>query len=160
MTTNNSNADTPFKGASPPTPGQRKWSNLFKVLKVGITLVIFGFIVHSVDLSAAWAHVAHQNLPLVALTAVVMATQIGLGGTRWWLIYRRAGRAGRRPRARRRPRLSIAEPRATTNDARDALVSRTGNPVHEIGWDRGAWRGATTRNSRSYCEEEQRCQAA
>ena len=89
MTTNNSNADTSLKGASPPTPGQRKWSNLFKVLKVGITLLIFGFIVHSVDLSAAWEHVAHQNLPLVALTAVVMATQIGLGGTRWWLILRR-----------------------------------------------------------------------
>ena len=89
MTTNNSNAETSLKGASPPDPRRHKWSNLFKVLKVGITLLIFGFIVHSVDLSAAWSHVAHQNLPLVALTAVVMTTQIGLGGTRWWLILRR-----------------------------------------------------------------------
>ena len=34
------------------------------------------------------------------------------------------------------------------------------NSDHEIGRDRGAWQGATTSNSRSYCEEEQRCQAA
>jgi len=40
------------------------------------------------------------------------------------------------------------------------LVSCPRNSDYEIGWDRVAWQGATTSNSRSYCEEEQRCQAA
>jgi len=39
------------------------------------------------------------------------------------------------------------------------LVSRLRNRDHEIGRDRAARGGATTSNSRPYCEEEQRCQA-
>ena len=89
MTTNDSNAETSITDVSGPASRQRKWSNLFKALKVGLTLLIFGFIVHTVDLSAAWEQVTRQNLPLVALAAVVATVQIGLGGVRWWIILKR-----------------------------------------------------------------------
>jgi glycosyltransferase 2 family protein len=84
---NNSTATSPEKAARADAR-QGKWSNLSKILKIALTLLIFGFVVRSVDLSTAWENVANQNLPLVALAAVVLVFQIGLGGTRWLIILR------------------------------------------------------------------------
>ena len=91
MTTNNSNAETSLEDVALPESRQRKWSKLFNVLKVALTLLIFWYIVHTVDLSAAWGHIASQNLPLVALAIVVATIQVGLGGIRWWLILKSLG---------------------------------------------------------------------
>lgn len=91
MITDNSNAETSTEGISRLVPRQRRWSIFLKVLKVGLTLLILGVVVHSVDLSSAWENIANQNLALVALAVVVMTLQIGIGGTRWLIILKRLG---------------------------------------------------------------------
>jgi glycosyltransferase 2 family protein len=89
MPTDNSSAETSSEKASRPAPGQRKWSHFSAIFKIGVTLLILGFVVRSVDLSSAWDHIANQNLPLVVLAGIVLVLQIGLGGTRWFIILRR-----------------------------------------------------------------------
>jgi glycosyltransferase 2 family protein len=88
MPTDNDSSETSNGKASRPASGQSKWSKLSKVFKVALTVLIFGLVVRSVDLSAAWDHVANQNLPLVVLAGAVLMFQIGLGGTRWLIILR------------------------------------------------------------------------
>ena len=89
MPTDNSSAETSSEKAPRPAPGQRKWSHLSAILKIGVTLLILGLVVRSVDLSSAWDHIANQNLPLVVLAGIVLVFQVGLGGTRWFIILRR-----------------------------------------------------------------------
>jgi uncharacterized protein (TIRG00374 family) len=89
MPTDNSSAETSSEKASRPAPGQRKWSHFSAIFKIGVTLLILGLVVRSVDLSSAWDHIANQNLPLVVLAGIVLVLQIGLGGTRWFIILRR-----------------------------------------------------------------------
>jgi glycosyltransferase 2 family protein len=89
MPTDNSSADTSPEKAPRPAPGKRKWSHLSAILKIGLTLLILGLVVRAVDLTSAWDNIAKQNLPLVVLAGIVMVFQIGLGGTRWFIILRR-----------------------------------------------------------------------
>ena len=89
MPTDNSSAETSSEKASRPAPRQRKWSHLSAILKIGLTLLILGLVVRSVDLTSAWDNIAKQNLPLVMLAGIVLVSQIGLGGTRWFIILRR-----------------------------------------------------------------------
>src|SRR5262249_18159573 len=91
MTADDSNAGTSIEEVSRLEPRQRRWRFLFQALKVAITLAILAVVFHSVDLSAAWQHVAYQDLSLVALAVCVMIVQVGLGGTRWLIILRRLG---------------------------------------------------------------------
>lgn len=88
MPTDNDSSETSNGKASRPASGQGKWSKLSKVFKVALTVLIFGLVVRSVDLSAAWDHVTNQTLPLVVLAGAVLMFQIGLGGTRWLIILR------------------------------------------------------------------------
>jgi len=70
---------------------QPRWATAFKLLKLALTLIILGAVVSSVDLSAAWEHIVHQNLPLAALAAIVLMLQVALGGTRWWVTLKCLG---------------------------------------------------------------------
>lgn len=91
MPPDNDSTQTAAENAARPASGKGKWANLSRILKIALTLLIFGLVVRSVDLSTAWDHVANQNLPLVVLAAAVLMFQIGLGGTRWLIILRNLG---------------------------------------------------------------------
>ena len=92
MLSADSNATIPLAGASRPQARKRKGITLFTMAKVGITLLIFGFVVYSVDLSAAWKRAANLDLPVVALAgAFLLSSKVGLGGTRWLIILRCLG---------------------------------------------------------------------
>jgi uncharacterized protein (TIRG00374 family) len=91
MVSHCSNAERPSDDSSRRGTRQRKGLGLSRFLKSAITLLIFGYIVYSVDLSAAWRHAAGQNLPLVALAALICLGQVGLGGSRWLIVLRALG---------------------------------------------------------------------
>src|SRR5260370_40846799 len=91
MPTDNSSAETSSEKAPRPAPGQRKWSHLSAIFKIGLTLLILGLVVRSVDLTSAWDNIAKQNLPLIVLAVIVVIFHIGLCGTRWVIIFWRLG---------------------------------------------------------------------
>jgi uncharacterized protein (TIRG00374 family) len=91
MLSNDGNAGIPLVSVSQPQPRQRKRSTFFTIAKAGITLLIFGYVVYSVDLSAAWKRAAMLDLPLVTLAGASLVVQVGLGGTRWLIILRCLG---------------------------------------------------------------------
>ncbi|WP_421999502.1 lysylphosphatidylglycerol synthase transmembrane domain-containing protein [Reyranella sp.] len=73
------------------TTQRRRGAGLVTIAKVAVTLLILGYIGSTVDLSAAVRRVATQNLPLVALAGFILVVQVGLGGTRWFIILRSLG---------------------------------------------------------------------
>src|SRR5258708_37080282 len=91
MPTDNSSAETSSEKAPRPAPGQRKWSHLSAIFKIGLTLLILGLVVRSVDLTSAWDNIAKQNLPLIVLAGIVLMFHIRLCGTRWFVIFCRLG---------------------------------------------------------------------
>jgi uncharacterized protein (TIRG00374 family) len=90
MLKDNSNAEAPIQSGRSPL-GQRKGVGLLTMLKVGITILILGYVVHSVDLTAAWQRASSQQLPLVVVAGLIMLVQILLGGTRWLLVLKCLG---------------------------------------------------------------------
>jgi uncharacterized membrane protein YbhN (UPF0104 family) len=65
--------------------------SLSTIFKVGVTLLIFGYVGYTVDLSTAWKHAANQNPYPVVLAGIVLLIQIGLGGVRWFIVLRGLG---------------------------------------------------------------------
>jgi uncharacterized protein (TIRG00374 family) len=55
---------------------------------VGVTVLIFGYVAYTVDLSTAWKQTADQTLSLVVLAGIVLLIQLALGGARWFIILR------------------------------------------------------------------------
>jgi glycosyltransferase 2 family protein len=91
MLSDSSKAAMPMEATSRPEQPQRKGVALSTILKAGITLLIFGYVLYTVDLSAAWKRAAGQDLPLVVVAGLILVTQVGLGGTRWLIILRSLG---------------------------------------------------------------------
>ncbi len=91
MLSDNSNAGAPLEVASRPPTGRRSGSGLSTIVKAAITLIILGYVVHTVDLSAAWKHAADLDVPLAAVAGLFLMSQVGLGGTRWLIILRYLG---------------------------------------------------------------------
>jgi uncharacterized protein (TIRG00374 family) len=60
-----------------------------RLLKIGLTVVMLGAVLHSVDLSAAWKYASEQNSWLLLLAAGLVSFQFGCGASRWYLILRR-----------------------------------------------------------------------
>jgi len=81
----------PMESAFRPRAQPRKGSRVVTLAKVAVTLLIIGYIAHTVDLSAAVRRAASQDLPLVALAGLILVLQVGLGGTRWLIILRSLG---------------------------------------------------------------------
>jgi uncharacterized protein (TIRG00374 family) len=84
---NKSNAEASMESASPTALRRR----LSAVAKVAATLLIFGYVAYTVDLSAAWKQAATQSLPMVVLAGLILMAQAGLGGIRWFIILRTLG---------------------------------------------------------------------
>jgi uncharacterized protein (TIRG00374 family) len=60
-----------------------------RLLKIGLTVVMLGAVLYSVDLSAAWKYASEQNSWFLLLAAGLVSFQIGCGACRWLLILRR-----------------------------------------------------------------------
>jgi glycosyltransferase 2 family protein len=91
MLSDNSNAGTPLEVASRSSARQRRGTVLSTIVKAAITLLIFGYVVRTVDLSAAWKHATNLDIPLAALAGLALVLQVGFGGTRWLIILRCLG---------------------------------------------------------------------
>lgn len=75
-----------------PASGASRWrSYVFTALKLGLSALAIGIVFYTVDLSAAWQRVTRQDPWLLALAALVMMVQIGIGGLRWHVILVRLG---------------------------------------------------------------------
>jgi uncharacterized membrane protein YbhN (UPF0104 family) len=82
----------PAKEAAPRRATQeRKGATLATLAKVAATLLIFGYVGYTVDLSSAWRQTTSQDPSLVALAAAILLIQLGLGGVRWFVILRSLG---------------------------------------------------------------------
>jgi uncharacterized protein (TIRG00374 family) len=90
MLKDSSNAAVPVQSGPSPA-GQRKGVGLLTILKVAITILILGYVGHTVDLAAAWQRASSQHLPLVVLAALILLLQIFIGGTRWLLVLKCLG---------------------------------------------------------------------
>jgi uncharacterized protein (TIRG00374 family) len=86
-----SKAAMPMEATSRPEQPQRKGTALPTILKAAVTLLILGYVLYTVDLSAAWKRVATQDLPLVVVAGFILVLQVGLGGMRWLFILRSLG---------------------------------------------------------------------
>ena len=69
----------------------RRWSWLITLLKIGLSALAFGAVAFSVDLSAAWEHVANQSKAYIGISALILSLQLLLGGLRWHAILARLG---------------------------------------------------------------------
>jgi uncharacterized membrane protein YbhN (UPF0104 family) len=66
---------------------QSSWGCTF--LKIGLSAMAIGLVLHTVDLSAAWAQMAGQDRWYLLAAAGVMLLQIGMGGFRWHMVLKR-----------------------------------------------------------------------
>lgn len=72
------------------------------LLKIGLSVVAFGVVAFSVDLSAAWERARQQSAGFIAISAFVLSLQLVLGGLRWHAIL---AQLGAKPSARESIRL-------------------------------------------------------
>jgi len=66
---------------------QSSWG--FTFLKIGLSVLAIGLVVHTVDLAAAWGRMAGQNLWYLLAAIAIMLLQICAGGLRWHVILKR-----------------------------------------------------------------------
>src|SRR3954468_2291055 len=66
---------------------QSSWG--FTFLKIGLSALAIGLVLHTVDLSAAWARMAGQDVWYLLAAVGVMLLQICVGGLRWHVILKR-----------------------------------------------------------------------
>lgn len=85
MSSTNS-AEQSIDVAPRPTNAFNRRRHLWALAKIGVTVLIFAYIVHSGDFSGAWQRVADQNLFLVALAGFVFLLQVAIGAGRWLII--------------------------------------------------------------------------
>lgn len=68
-----------------------RWSWLITLLKIGLSVLAFGVVALSVDLSAAWERAANQLIPYVVLSAIILTVQLFIAGVRWHAILAQLG---------------------------------------------------------------------
>jgi len=61
----------------------------FTLLKVGLSALAIGLVLHTVDLSAAWERMAVQDFRFLLAALGVPLLQICFGGLRWHVILKR-----------------------------------------------------------------------
>jgi uncharacterized protein (TIRG00374 family) len=66
---------------------QSSWG--FTFLKIGLSALAIGLVLHTVDLSAAWGRMAGQNVWYLLAAVGTMLLQTCVGGLRWHVIVRR-----------------------------------------------------------------------
>lgn len=79
--------------AEPPVASpQRGPTNWFGVgVRILISVIAIAFVLRTVDLRETLAHVAQQNVALIALALVITLAQIGLAALRWHIVRVRLG---------------------------------------------------------------------
>jgi glycosyltransferase 2 family protein len=75
--------------AYPDQPPSRQSSWGFTFLKIGLSALAVGLVLHTVDLSAAWGRMAGQDVGYLLAAAGAMMLQICVGGLRWHVILKR-----------------------------------------------------------------------
>src|SRR5215208_6278335 len=74
------------------SPQQSRWSSwLIGLFQLVFTCAAIGFVLYTVDLSAAWNYALGQDPTLLAAAAAVIVLQILFGALRWFVILRQLG---------------------------------------------------------------------
>ena len=72
-------------------PARRSRALLFTLVKIGLSALALCFLAFTVDLAAAWRHMASQSLWLVAAAVIALSAQVVLGALRWHTILASLG---------------------------------------------------------------------
>jgi glycosyltransferase 2 family protein len=83
-------ADT-RQAAAPAEPTRRSPALLFTLVKIGLSALALCFLAFTVDLAAAWRHMASQSAWLVAAAIIALSAQVILGALRWHTILASLG---------------------------------------------------------------------
>src|SRR5262245_15599536 len=80
---------TPAAAAAEPT--RRSRALVFTLVKIGLSALALCFLAFTVDLAAAWRHMASQSPWLVAAAVIALSGQVVLGALRWHTILASLG---------------------------------------------------------------------
>src|SRR5262245_21128288 len=83
-------ADT-MEAAAPAEPVRRTRALVFTLVKITLSVLALCFLALTVDLAAAWRHMAGQSPWLVAAALIALSAQVVLAALRWHVILASLG---------------------------------------------------------------------